>query len=200
MRVVFDAAEYLRVRDIGGGGGGGIFHFCVPRGVNPAGDTGGVVCDYFLRTVKVAMVPALIASRTPSGDFALTATLINALTFSIPESLRSVAISDSVRLTKFANLRVVDFATWIESIFFACVRNCDASICRNFGVVVVDVVAGVVVVDVVDGVDFRAIFLRFRFECYPVVGVRKDCIVTRRVKTRMKLNVSGIRKLKVSRM
>lgn len=147
------------------------------------------------------MVPALIASRTPSGDFALTATLINALTFSIPESLRSVAISDSVRLTKFANLRVVDFATWMESIFFACVRNCDASICRNFGVAVAGAgVAGVVVAGVADGVRLVAIFLRFRFECYPVGGVRKDCTVTRRVKYPIKLNVSGIRKLKVFRM
>ena len=67
--------------------------------------------DYFLRTVKVAMVPALIASRTPSGVFAFTATFINALTFSIPESFNNVAMSDSVRFTNAANLRVVDFAT-----------------------------------------------------------------------------------------
>lgn len=175
--------------------------FVFPRGVNPGAICAGVMSDYFLRTVKASTVPAVIALRTPSGVFALTATLINALTFSIPESFKSVAMSDSVRLTNAANLRVVDFATWIESIFFACVRNCDASICRNFGVAVAGV-AGVAGVDVdgVDGVRFVAIFLYFRSECYPDGGVRMDCIVTRRVKTRMKLNVSGIRKLKVPRM
>lgn len=105
-----------------------------------------------------------------------------------------------LRFTKFANFRVVDFVTCIESIFRIWVNNCAASISRYFGVAVAGVDVDGVDVDGVDGVVLRAIFLYFRSECYPVGGVRKDCIVKRRVKTRMKLNVSGIRKLKISRM
>lgn len=137
-----------------------IFHFCIPPYENPAGDTGGVVCDYFLRTVNSAMRPAVIASRTPSGDFALTATLMKVLTLSISVAASNSAISVIVRLTNPANFRGVDFATWIESIFLACVKNCSASVARNFGVAVAGVAGvAVAVAGVADGVRFVAIFL-----------------------------------------
>ena len=119
----------------------------------------GFVRGYFFRTMFSVTVPSAINFRIPSAFFAFTARLMNAFTFSIPDSASNSEISLTDRLTKFWNLRGVDFAIWIESIFCACVRNCCASTARNFGVAV----AVGVDVDGVDGVVFRAIFCTVRF-------------------------------------
>ena len=121
----------------------------------PGSFSGVFELDYFLRIVNSVIVPAVIAARIPSGVFAFTAMLINALTFSISDSLSSVAISDSLRFTNAANFRGVDFAIWIESIFFAWSRNCAESIWRNFATEGAEGAEGAGGVEVV----LRAIFL-----------------------------------------
>ena len=109
----------LRVRGIGIWICDGIFHFFVPW-CKPRRDLRrGCFDDYFLRTIFADTVPSAMNLRIPSAFLPLTAMLINWLTFSISASANKPAISEIVRFTKCWNFRGVDFAVWIESIFFA---------------------------------------------------------------------------------